>query len=305
MAHLLFIFMDGVGIGSDDPTSNPFLDARLPHWGALTGGRWPTASEPSPRIGVHATVRGADATLGVPGIPQSGTGTTALLTGENAPARLGRHSGPYVPRELRELLDERNLLTRVASAGGRVTFANAFPTFYFDRLERGKARKTACTRAALGAGVALRTHEALAAGEALSPWLTNERWNRFLPEIPIITPRDAGRNLGRLALTHEVTLFEYFESDHRGHRNDIARARAALERVDDFIGGILEVLSPERDLLVIASDHGNFEAQEHGDHTTNPVLVTLRGRDHARLGGQIEKITDIVPALLAWLAIAG
>jgi len=301
MPHLLFVFLDGVGVGEDDPAHNPFLGVELPTWGALVGGRWPTLADSRPRHSAHATILPADATLGVAGEPQSGTGTTALLTGENAPELLGRHAGPYPPRPLHALLQEKNLLSQAAARGRQVAFANAYPPFYFEKLERGKARRTTSTQAALGAGLTLRGYEELLRGEALSPFLTNEHWARLLPEVPSLTLEQAGQTLGRLALAHNLTLFEYFQTDHLGHRPDMAQAHALLQGLDRFLAGILSVLDPAQDLLVLASDHGNFEAQDHSRHTLNPTLVTLWGHQHRQLAASIHAITDIAPLLLQWL----
>ncbi|MGH2541194.1 MAG: alkaline phosphatase family protein, partial [Ardenticatenaceae bacterium] len=222
---------------------------------------------------------------------------TALLTGENAPALLGRHAGPFPPKELQPLLRESNLLTVARSRGYRIAFANAYPPFYLERLERGKARRTTCTQAALAAGLTLRGYDDLVAGRALSSWITNEHWTRLAPEVPVLSPTEAGQNLAHLAQAHDLTLFEYFHTDHRGHRPDMDKARATLHRLDEFIGGIIATLNPRRDLLILAADHGNFEAQDHSDHTRNPALITLWGRHHRALAARITAITDIAPTL--------
>ncbi|HEX8683939.1 MAG TPA: hypothetical protein VF707_16590 [Ardenticatenaceae bacterium] len=305
MAHVLFVFHDGVGIGANDAASNPFIEAEIPVWRGLAGGDWPTLDDAAPRHSQHATVLGADATLGVPGEPQSGTGTTALLTGENAPAQYGRHMGPFPPSALKPLLREKNLFSQIAALGGRIAFANAYPPFYLERLERGRARRTTCTQAALAAGLTLRGYEALRDGQALSSWITNEHWRRFDADIPDVSPFEAGENLARLALGHEFTLFEYFHTDHSGHRPGMAEAHAALQRLDGLLAGIIGTIDPERDLLVTAADHGNFEEQRHSRHTTNPALVTVWGKGHREVAAGIAAITDIAPALLGWLADNG
>ncbi|MBA3533668.1 MAG: alkaline phosphatase family protein [Ardenticatenales bacterium] len=298
---LLVVFLDGVGVGEDNPASNPFLDADIPTWRSLAGGDWPTLADPRPRHSQHATLLPADATLGVEGEPQSGTGTTTLLTGENAPALLGRHAGPYPPRALHPLLQEKNILAQAAARGWQAAFANAYPPFFFERLERGKARRTTCTQAALAAGLTLRGSEALARGEALSPFLTNEHWSRLVPEVPLITLHEAGQNLARLVQAHDVTLFEFFQTDHRGHRPDMAEAHALLRDLDHFLAGILVELDPAKDLLVLASDHGNFEDQTHSNHTINPSLITLWGYEQEQLAAAIQNLTHITPLLLEWL----
>jgi bisphosphoglycerate-independent phosphoglycerate mutase (AlkP superfamily) len=81
----------------------------------------------------------------------------------------------------------------------------------------------------------------------------------------------------------------------------MTEAHAALRRLDDLLAGIVGTLDPERDLLVTAADHGNFEEQRHSRHTTNPALVTVWGKGHREVAASIEAITDVAPALLRWL----
>ncbi len=154
--RVLMLFLDGVGVGPDDAASNPFLHARLPVLRDLLGGT-PPLSLDGQTGPIHETGRaallGVDATLGVPDLPQSATGQTALLTGLNAPRRLGRHYGPYPNQMLRDLLAEHSLFRRLLSAGHRVAFANAYPERYHERLTRGKGRASAIARAAHLAGV--------------------------------------------------------------------------------------------------------------------------------------------------------
>lgn len=72
MTPVLFVFLDGVGLG---PASgeNPFATLSLPAFERLAGGqRWTDTTEPirdETRVFVPI-----DATLGMPGLPQSGTG---------------------------------------------------------------------------------------------------------------------------------------------------------------------------------------------------------------------------------------
>ena len=80
MRRVLFIFLDGVGIGASDRDRNPFLRAQLPTLRELTGGRLPTLDEPVVRHEGGGAFPLA-ATLDVEGTPQSGTGQVAILTG--------------------------------------------------------------------------------------------------------------------------------------------------------------------------------------------------------------------------------
>ena len=59
--RVLLIFIDGVGIGIDDVDVNPFMHARMIVIDELLAK-------------ANATLRPLDAVLGMPGLPQSGTG---------------------------------------------------------------------------------------------------------------------------------------------------------------------------------------------------------------------------------------
>ena len=90
MSRVLFIFLDGVGIGTDDAARNPFVGAALPVLRGLLDGEIPTLSRPA-IAAERCRAFPLDACLDVEGMPQSGTGQTALLTGENAAQMFGRH----------------------------------------------------------------------------------------------------------------------------------------------------------------------------------------------------------------------
>src|SRR5690606_30042777 len=155
------LFVDGVGIGVDDPDVNPFLRAELPVLRALLGGGVPTLEAPVLE-GPRGRTFPLDACLGVPGTPQSGTGQVALLTGRNAPALFGRHFGPWPPVALRPLLAEWNVLRSAVAGGATVAFANAYPRGYPEG--RSARRVAAPALAAKSAGLLTRHHEALARG---------------------------------------------------------------------------------------------------------------------------------------------
>ncbi|MDQ7029122.1 MAG: peptidase [Ardenticatenia bacterium] len=299
--HVVFIFLDGVGIGPPDPHVNPFLRASAGALRDLVGTGWPVVEEQA-ELGLwwrghRARLYAADASLGVSGLPQSGTGTTSLLTGVNAARLLGRHEGPFPPSPLHPVLRERNLFARVRSLGGTVTLANAFPPSYLERLARGRARRTTMTRAALAAGVRLRGARELERGLALSAFVTNERWNRVAPSIPVISPQEAGARLARLARAHTLTAFEFFQTDHAGHRQEMAWAIRVIEVVNGLLTGLLAHVDPERTLVIVASDHGNCEDLSTNKHTLNPVPILTWGRidPHAP---EMRRLTDVVPFVL-------
>jgi hypothetical protein len=289
---ILLIFLDGVGIGPDDNDLNPFVRGRdrLPTLTRMMGGGVPTTD-----------VFPLDATLDVDGIPQSGTGQVALLSGESAAELLGHHFGPWTPVRLRPLLEERSVLRRAVQAARSVAFANAYPRGW-PGLD-GSRRIAGPPLAARGAGVLTRHHEALAAGDAVASEIVNDGWRRHLgfEQLPEVTPRQAGLNLARVSSGADLTLFAHYATDAAGHARDIDAAIHALECVDAFFEGVLSGLSDDT-LLLVASDHGNLEDVSAG-HTRNPALGIAVGPGADEAAG-LSDIRGVASFLLGMLGVA-
>jgi 2,3-bisphosphoglycerate-independent phosphoglycerate mutase len=302
MRSVLIIFLDGVGLGDEDPQVNPFMQADLPFLQSLLNVKSlvrRTAGTSSP----YAHLLGVDAVLGVPGLPQSATGQTAILTGLNAPEILGEHSGPYPNRRLKELLAKQSLFLDLAGNGRPVAYANAYPTLFHDRLLRGKGRLSANTLAATLAGIRLRTADDLRAGAAINALLTNEFWPEAeaTASFPSISAYQAGQNLGQLALTHSLTFFEFWYSDYLGHKMIREESVTMLERLDRFLAGTFETMNGHESLLVVISDHGNFEDWTTKKHTANPALAIVAGDKFATFSAGLQALTDINPMVLTYL----
>jgi len=316
MTRILFVFIDGVGLGEGEAAFNAFVTARLPTLDAVLDG-----AKAIVRTTVlstrYATLLPLNATLGMDGTPQSGTGQTSLLTGINAAQRYGRHFGPWVPSSLRTLLRKENVLARAMASGCQVAFANAYPEELFIELPAltpvAVARPEAPPRrrtprflqagpplAAIGAGLLTRHTTALERGDAIASEITNDGWRDRLgrTNLPVITPAEAGHNLARIAASHDLTLFAHYSTDYAGHEERLDHAVLALERVDAFVGGILEA-APDDLLLIIASDHGNLEDARSG-HTRNPAIGLAVGRDH-EAAAPWTSILDVTPAILSIL----
>lgn len=298
----LMVFLDGVGVGAGDAAFNPFAAARLPRLQALLGGRRPLAEHLDAEgriVAERAVLVAADATLGVQGMPQSGTGQTSLLTGRNAAAEYGRHFGPWVPTPVRPMLAAENLLSRAVACGATAAFANAYPQAGADpRLFR---RPAAPMLAAQAAGALTRGAAELAEGRAVASSITNDRWRERLGrEVPRVTPNEAARTLARISAAADVTLFAHYDTDYTGHRGDLAGAVAALERVDAFLGALVDAL-PNDALLVVCSDHGNLEDIRAG-HTANPVPLLACGAGRGTFA-DARSILDVTPAILRLLVL--
>jgi len=296
-ARALLLFVDGIGLAPAS-ADNPWATVPMPALAGLLGG--PLTSE---RVGAGEGWRLAplDATLGVEGLPQSATGQTALFTGENAPAALGRHVAALPGPRLAALLAERSLLKRARRAGRAVTFANPFTPAYFAEVEAGRRRHSATTLAALASGAPFRDAADLAAGRAC-PWdVTGEFFARFEAAIESIAPLEAGRRLAALAAAHDLTLWETFMTDLAGHRRRGWTAQEALTRLDGLLAGLLEAGTTET-TVVLVSDHGNLEESGHRSHTRNPVPLLAIG-PAAEAFADLERIDQVTPRLLDLLGV--
>ena len=290
MSRVLVFFVDGVGIGPEDPARNAFTAAPPAHINHLVASG-------------RASLVPLDATLGLPGLPQSGTGQYTLFTGFNGAQQFGRHYGPYVPTALRRPLMQDNILTRAQSLSRSVAFAVAYPeelieaAFASMEFEPVGPLRAGPPLVAAGAGVLTRHTAALERGDAVASEITNTSWRERLQRtsLPIVDARTAGHNLAGIANQHDLTLFAHYATDHAGHEQDLALAIEALHKVDEFMGGITERLADDCVLLVV-SDHGNLEDASTG-HTRNPALGLVYGRGHAAIAAGLHSLEDAAPAV--------
>lgn len=298
----IVVFLDGVGLGEDNPAINPLADAPLPAIQGMLNGARPLRSQCG-RSTSQATLLGLDASLGVPGLPQSGTGQTALLTGVNAAALLGVHEGPYPSPRLYGLLNDNSLFRRVVEGGRHALFANAYTERFLNRIQRGTQRLSANARAAWQAGLALRGPAELKAGQAVSALLTNDYFRQVGYDVPQVSPAEAGAILAALSTGQTLTYFEFWYSDVAGHRCDFQLARTVLTMLDQFLGGLLAALDHQQVLVLVVSDHGNLEDLSTDRHTDNQALALLMGANHALLAARLHSLVDVAPTLLAALDI--
>lgn len=301
--RILFLFLDGVGLGSDDPAVNPLARAPMPVLRSLLGGRPLTAST-APYDGSMAALRPLDAALGVDGLPQSATGQAVLLTGHNVPAQIGYHYGPKPNPDVAAFLTNGDtLFSRLQASGKRAALLNAYPPGYFAAIRSGKRLHAAIPLAVTSAGLSLCTQEDLLAGQALSADFTGQGWHTHLqrPDIPRLAPAAAGRRLGRLAQQYDLAFFEYWLSDYAGHRQDMDNALQQLDVLDAVLSGLLEAWDLTKDLILITSDHGNLEDLTTRRHTAAAVPALVIGNHARNFASLLQSIADITPAILQTL----
>ena len=306
--RVLMLFLDGVGIGRRDPETNPFFAAEFPALQALCDGEIPSL-ESIGTDGSASTFMPIDATLGVEGLPQSGTGQTALFTGVNGARYIGKHFGPHPYSTLKPLLRERNIFRQLHQRGKTTCFANAFPQRFFDYVSHRRSRLTVTTFSCLESNVPLLRSDDLERGRGVSADITNAGWPELgYPHISVIEPEEAGERLVRLTSEFDFVLFEYWKPDHAGHAQDTTDAIDVLRRFDRMLGGILASIDIRNTLLLITSDHGNIEDLSTKTHTRNPVPLLLFGHRHQEIaerfreddpeGGNLTHVTPLLVEIL-------
>lgn len=296
--RVLFIFIDGIGLGRHDPAINPLVRFGLPSIAAGFGGA--LTEELGTVLMSDCAMVPIDTTLGVEGLPQSATGQAAILTGLNTAKLMGRHIQAFPGPELSKIITDNNFMKKLVEGGLTATSANLYLPNYFELVARRKRRHSAITLAALSTGKALRSLTEIDRGQAVYQDITNEMLSGFGVETPTVTPRQAARNLLAISQSNVFTIFEYFQTDRAGHKQDWHYAQKILQLLDEFIGTVRELL-PADTLLLITSDHGNFEDLGVKTHTVNKVPFIAIGAGAPKIAKGINNLSDIAPAILAVL----
>ncbi len=287
MSVLLF-FIDGLGIGPRGPF-NP-LDG-------LDGAEPLAVFENEVTTTVHnGVVIPTDATLGVPGRPQSASGQTTILTGVNAPALLGYHKQGFPNAAMREIIGEHSIFLQLTRAGVQpITFANAYTRRFFDERPRWISATTAAVEAA---NLPFRTIADLNSGRAVYQDFTNSLVIERGEQASLRTPDEAAAVLASLVSEHRFTLYEYFITDKLGHLQDAERAKTTLQSLASFIRAMLERVDLDVTTVILTSDHGNIEDLSTRNHTLNPVPTIVWGEHQQLLTDRIRNLADITPTIV-------
>ncbi len=304
---MIFIFLDGVGMGKADDT-NPFFAAQstyLPFYGEKV-----TLPDGTP-------VKPIDALLGVDGMPQSATGQTTLFTGRNIPALLGEHKGSYPNKVMRKIIKEENVFKKLAKADINARYINAYPQhshlfsspnavldddgeFHFSeefpRLFKRRISVTSCML------LANRTIPFDVPDVIAKRSIFQEFTNRYLIEkgldIAEYSPVDAAETIYNASREYDFILYEYFQTDYYAHRHSFAECVELIRNLDRLFAHLLSLLDSNTDTLLVTSDHGNLEDHPDRMHSRNPVPLLVWGQGAATLRNNINSLVDVTPAIL-------
>jgi hypothetical protein len=291
---VIFLFVDGVGLG-DENQKNPLFDDSFKGFSFISGGK-PLVKNASSLSKKNHLFVPVDATLGIEGLPQSGTGQAALFTGVNAAKTIGKHFGPYPHSGIKPLLEEQSLFKKAEQKGAKCIFINAYPHAFFQQAKK-RNRWTCTTLMAKSAGISLKTEQDVRNGTALTADLTQESWQKRLKlDVPIITPEKAAERLINQSARYDLLLLEYYLSDKAGHSQQPEMAEKYLSRYDRFLWKIIQ-LKLENVTIALCSDHGNIEDLSTKTHTLNKVPLFAYG-PAAEIFHSAESIMDVTPGIL-------
>jgi bisphosphoglycerate-independent phosphoglycerate mutase (AlkP superfamily) len=283
---MIFIFIDGFGIGANDKEKNPLVISKIPCFDYLFE---------------NSYVIPTDACLGVPGLPQSATGQTTIFTGVNASRVLGRHLHGQPTFSLKRIINQNNLFKELIARGLKVTNANVYREEYIAKIidpEERRFRPSVTTVMSLSAGIDLRTVEDYKSGNGIYHDITGKVLKDGGYVDKTILPQEAAERLYKISRAYDFTLFEYFMTDVIGHKSDMNLAVEAIELLDRFIGKLIELVDLNEDIIYITSDHGNIEDVSVKTHTLNKVPTIIIDKLPENADIRIESLADIMPSIL-------
>lgn len=292
--HIILFFIDGLGLAPAG-AANPLSTTELACLQQQLAGKSLTREA----VGIHnatTTLLALDATLGVPGEPQSATGQTSLFTGVNAAQAVGHHVRGFPTPALQEILAAAGILKKIIALGKTATFLNTYRPQYFQQ-PAAMRHDAATTILSLAAGLPLHTMDDLLAGDTLSADITSAKWRAQGLPVPYVPPEEAGHRVAVNAQQYDFVFFEYFLTDHLAHKRAQEKLAQSLIEIDRFLSGIIKAIDLSDTLLIVTSDHGNLEDSTTSLHTYNPVPLLLIGAGREQLP-PLTQLTDLTPFIL-------
>ncbi|MEP6850141.1 MAG: peptidase [Acidobacteriota bacterium] len=289
---VILFFIDGVGIG--EPLENNPLSS-IPNIEPLNIYRGSSSS-----IFHSGILSPTDPRLGVEGRPQSASGQTTILTGQNAPQILGYHKQGFPNEKLREVIKEHSIFKQLDQLHiGPNVFANAYTPRFFSQTPRWKSATTCAVEAS---SLQFRKLPDLLGRKALFHDFTNESLAAYGLEAPKFSPTDAAEILAEFTNDYRFILYEHFITDKIGHDMDKERARIHLPLLAEFIRETLTRIDLDNTTFILTSDHGNIEDLSIRNHTLNDVPTIIWGRKKHEAAGLIKDLGDITPTILKLLS---
>lgn len=284
---ILLFFIDGFGIGNKNQKYNPIINANTPIFDDIFNHNLGKLFE-------------TDVKMNVSGLPQSATGQTAILTGKNASKKMGRHKSGFPGPTLINLIKKYNIYKQLERYDITSTFANAYTKSYIEKVKKNKSKASVTTHCILNSKNKFRYLNDLKNKKAIYQDFTNKILIKQNKNVPIFNSKKAANILANISLKYNFTLYEYFQTDKIGHSQNMKDAIKILENLDSFLNHLIKFLK-NKVTIIITSDHGNIEDLSTNTHTKNKVPTIIIGEHSKYLAKNINKITDITPAIVSEL----
>jgi 2,3-bisphosphoglycerate-independent phosphoglycerate mutase len=295
--RIIFFFIDGIGLGSNDTRKNPCMFEELEFFNSSSNNVFPKS------ICHNGIALGVDANLEIDGLPQSATGQTTLFTGINASKLLGRHLNAYPNQLLRNVLEKQSIFKILKNAGLKCAFLNAFrPPFFDYNPEQILKHLSVTTVMNHYAGLPFFGINDIRENKSVYHDITNMDLIDKGFEVPRRSPEEAGEIVAKQSFQYDFLLFEYFQTDKAGHSRDMERAVNELLLLEKFLGSIITNMG-KNTMLIVASDHGNIEDISVKGHTRNLALTLLFGPGADVFSEKLLSLTDFVPAIKSLFGI--
>ena len=297
MKKLFLFFIDGIGLcQKESPISHLFT--------GITGKRLIAGSQPD--FFDSGVICSADATLKIPGRPQSATGQTTIFTGINASEYLGYHLTAFPNQKLVELIEKQSLMKSLAENGISVTSANMYSKEFFQkRAARRRNAFPVSTLTIKASGVPFLYFSDYEKGQAVFADITNRLIRDRGYDIEEITPETAAGNLLNILKENQFVFFEYFMTDVYGHKRNEERLEESVDILNRFTETVWSGIKNDDTAILIISDHGNAEDLTIADHTFNDVpaiLLTENKAEAENFAKSIHSLVDIYPWVLDYFS---
>lgn len=286
--QILMLFIDGIGVGENNPGVNPCARPGFRFFNVFKTDRFPKG------IGMDGLGFGIDAGLGVAGLPQSATGQTAILTGVNAAMTLGRHLSGFPNEQLRAILKNHSIFNYFNHNGHRAAFINSYRPPFFDYDPYKIIHKLSVTSVAnLYANQKFFGLDDIKSEQSIYQEFTNKDLRERGFDVPLFTPARAGEILARVSQNYDFCLFEYFQTDIAGHSQHQERALYEIAKLEEFLTALLSRLDWKNQMLLLVSDHGNIEDLSTKSHTYNQALAMVWGSYKNQVFQKLKSIQDV------------
>lgn len=305
MKKLIFIFIDGIGLGENNSRINPI--SRL--FSNLLPIKTNLVSDSEKTTFDNGVFIPTDACLGIDGYPQSATGQTTIFTGVNASKKIGMHLPAFPDNVLADLIKEKSIMKILTENGVKSVSANLYTKEFF--LERKKYKSNffpASTLTVSASNSEFLFYNEYPDNNAVSADITNHlfRKKRNL-NIDIINPENAAKNMHNLTQKNDFIFYEYFLTDVFGHKKDKLKLDECVNNLNLFVSSLWELIDRENTSILIVSDHGNAEDITVGNHTLNKVptiLFTKNKQYRDTFTKKIRSLTDIHNSIAAYFNIS-